>query len=228
MWKGNRYLTSGWSVANGSAWLLGLWELLFVFVCCVWLCFWPPFFRCYYPIIASGLHEHDAVAIVEWLSGRQPEEALLSAMDGGDFDSKAVVHFADVREWVSRLPWVIVFMVGIGLALAQVLRPPRRVWLQAQIRAALWLGCGCFVEGAMVAIWGWEPVFSSLHRPLFRSGSYSFSPGSFIIEIFPAQFWISVLISLFATLIMMMLLLGMALKFAFTKQVTHSLDSGPE
>jgi uncharacterized membrane protein len=168
--------------------LLGACEVLFCMALSVWFLTLPPVFRAYYPALRVSPHEHDAAAVVSWLSSSHRERSLNLALTDGKLGEKELRHFSDVRR-VFR-PWPKLLLVLGGLTVFLIAAAPAR---RPALRAAQWRGLlfwAALVFGIGGLAWlDWPRFFAWVHHPFFGDVSWRLPDNCYSLVLFPSRFW---------------------------------------
>lgn len=154
----------------------------------VWLLTLPAAVRFYYPLLRGSAHAPDAVKVAEWLRTPYRERTLNLSMIGGQFTSKELKHYSEVRSlrpWPPRLSAVLAVLLLVALG---VHRPDRRE-LQRGLQRGLALCLVLFATTQIAACLDWRTVFAALHQPLFGDHSWRFGRAAYSLQLFPERFW---------------------------------------
>ncbi|MFO1498475.1 MAG: hypothetical protein U1G07_08805, partial [Verrucomicrobiota bacterium] len=108
---------SGARVGTG-AWIIGALSVALPMALTVWLLTLPAAVRFYYPLLRGSAHAPDAVKVAEWLRTPYRERTLNLSMIGGQFTSKELKHYSEVRSlrpWPPRLSAVLAVLLLVAL-----------------------------------------------------------------------------------------------------------------
>lgn len=110
---------------------------------------------------------------------------------GGEalFTDAEVSHMTDVKVVMLAAMGGGLVLLLLVLIFALLLRRWRPGGVARGFFAGAWVTLGLIAAAAVVAILSWQQFFEAFHRVFFADGTWTFSPESTLIRLYPEQFW---------------------------------------
>lgn len=171
-----------------------------------------------------GLWSADALAVLE---GDAPssDQMMYELAEVGEqyaLTADAISHLNDVNDLVSRL--FVPLLSIVVLALFCLLVGFRNYGYRCTARGLLYAGIATIALFAILGAWAlisFDSLFAVFHSLFFAEGTWTFSPHSLLIEMYPTGFWVGMgvvwLVSSCA-LALLSILFGMVLNRAANKR----------
>lgn len=173
---------------------------------------WAAYNRPGFPADDYGFSTGDRLVYgsygMDFLFNASNSRYLEELAPGGEelFTQAEVGHMADVK-------LVMVYTMAGGAALlvltllfALLLRRWRPGGFARGVFAGSWVTLGVIGGVAALAVLNWQQFFDAFHRVFFAEGTWTFTPDSTLIRLYPAQFWIDAGIATAALVILIALL----------------------
>ncbi|MGQ7787711.1 TIGR01906 family membrane protein [Nesterenkonia sp. K-15-9-6] len=128
---------------------------------------------------------------MDYLFNAANSRYLAELAPGGEplFTESEVSHMTDVKlVMVSAMGGGLVLLL-LTLIFAMLLRRWRPGGVARGFFAGAWATLGLIAAAAVVAILSWQQFFDTFHRIFFADGTWTFSPDSTLIRLYPEQFW---------------------------------------
>lgn len=128
---------------------------------------------------------------MDYLFNAANSRYLAELAAGGEplFTEAEVSHMTDVKlVMVSAMGGGLVLLL-LTLIFALLLRRWRPGGVARGFFAGAWATLGLIAAAAVVAVLSWQQFFDTFHRIFFADGTWTFSPDSTLIRLYPEQFW---------------------------------------
>ncbi|GAB3194097.1 TIGR01906 family membrane protein [Nesterenkonia suensis] len=128
---------------------------------------------------------------MDYLFNAADSRYLSELAPGGEqlFTEAEVSHMTDVKMVMMISMGAGLFLLLLTLLFALLLRRWRPGGVARGFFSGAWVTLGLIAAGAVAAILSWQQFFDTFHRILFEDGTWTFSPDSTLIRLYPEQFW---------------------------------------
>lgn len=144
---------------------------------------------------ASGLDAKQAVDAAEEVRRyvTMASDSLPDSIDGRPaFDDDAVAHLADVARILSLVRMLTALSAaGLAVWLSWSLARHRSARIRSSFSVGAIITAVIVALAALLALSDFDRFFSGFHGLLFQAGTWTFSEGTLLIQLFGERFWIA-------------------------------------
>lgn len=159
-------------------------------------------------------------SISSFLKGKKSSEELKKEIDKSALNPKKseIEHLADVRNvfsYIDKINKISINML-IAAAIVLIVLKGAAFTFNSIFRLCLILVVIYIIFAGFNHL-GFSKSFTFMHQPLFKQGTWIFPDNSFLIKLFPLQFWKNSAIIAFGGSISQILFLGLVSKYIHSK-----------